>query len=67
MQNYCKEGRGRTRMVVGYTTTCAIIALMSGEMCSIQHHVITFVSDLRLVGGFLLVLRLPPPIKLKNS
>ena len=50
-------------MVVGFTTTCAISALKSGEMCSIQHNV-RFVSDLRLVGGFLWVLRLPPPIKL---
>jgi hypothetical protein len=35
-----------------------------GEMYSIQHYVIKFVSDLRHVGGFLLVLRFPPPIKL---
>ena len=32
-----------------------------GEVYSIQHYVIKFVSDLRQVGGFL---RLPPPIKL---
>jgi hypothetical protein len=31
---------------------------------AIQHYVIKFVSDLRQVGGFLLVLRFPPPIKL---
>ena len=31
---------------------------------SIQHYVIKFVSDLRQVGGFLPVLRFPPPIKL---
>jgi hypothetical protein len=30
----------------------------------IQHYVIKFVSDLRQVGGFLLVLRFPSPIKL---
>ena len=30
----------------------------------IQHYVIKFVSDLRQVGGFLCVLRFPPPIKL---
>jgi hypothetical protein len=35
-----------------------------GEMYSIQHYVIKFVSDLRQVGGFLRVLRFPPPIKL---
>jgi hypothetical protein len=28
------------------------------------HYVIKFVSDLRQVGGFLRVLRFPPPIKL---
>jgi hypothetical protein len=31
---------------------------------SIQHYVITFVSDLQPVGGFLQVLWFPPPIKL---
>ena len=35
-----------------------------GEVYSIQHYLITFVSDLRQVGGFLRVLRFPPPIKL---
>ena len=35
-----------------------------GEVYSIQHYVIKFVSDLRQVCGFLRVLRLPPPIKL---
>jgi hypothetical protein len=33
------------------------------EVCSIQHYVIKFVSDLRQVGDFLRVPRLPPPIK----
>jgi len=36
----------------------------NGEVYMIQHYVIKFVSDLRQVGGFLLVLRFPPPIKL---
>jgi hypothetical protein len=31
---------------------------------SIQHYGIKFVSDLPQVGGFLRVLRFPPPIKL---
>jgi hypothetical protein len=31
---------------------------------AMQHYVIKFVSDLRQVGGFLRVLRFPPPIKL---
>jgi hypothetical protein len=35
-----------------------------GEVYSIQHYVIKFVSDLRQIGGFLQVLRFPPPIKL---
>jgi hypothetical protein len=30
-----------------------------GEVYSIQHYVIKFVSDLRQVGGFLWVLRFP--------
>jgi hypothetical protein len=32
-----------------------------GEVYSIQHYMIKFVSDLRQVGGFL---QFPPPIKL---
>jgi len=35
-----------------------------GEVYSIQLYVINFFSNLRQVGGFLRVLRLPPPIKL---
>ena len=35
-----------------------------GEMYSIQHYVIKFFSDSGQVGGFLRVLRFPPPIKL---
>ena len=35
-----------------------------GEVYSIQHYVIKFVSDLRQVCGFLRVLRFPPPITL---
>ena len=41
-----------------------IIYGLHGEVYSIQHYVIKFVSDLRQVGGFLPVLRFPPPIKL---
>ena len=33
-----------------------------GEVYSIQHYVIKFVSDLRQVGGFLQVLQFPPPL-----
>jgi hypothetical protein len=35
-----------------------------GEVYSIQHYVIKFVSDLRQVGGFLWS---PPPIKLTSD
>ena len=35
-----------------------------GEVYSIQHHVIKFVSDLRQVGDFLPGTLFPPPIKL---
>ena len=64
---------GRDRMVVGFTTTYAISVWQhwscefesrSGEVYSIKHYVIKFVSDLRQVGGFLRALRFPPPIKL---
>jgi len=33
----------------------------------VQRYVIKFVSDLRQVGGFLRVLRNPPPIKLTDT
>jgi hypothetical protein len=60
-------------MVVGFTTTYAISAYhhwyskfepRSGEVHSIQHYVIKFVSDLQQVGGILQVLWFPPSIKL---
>ena len=60
----------RDRIIVGFITTYAISAYYhlrwefeprTGEVLSIQHYVIQFVSDLRQVGGFL---RFPPPIKL---
>jgi hypothetical protein len=61
--------RGRDRMVVGFTTTYAFITNVVSsnpahrEVYLIQHYVIRFESDLRQVGGFLCVLRFPPPIK----
>jgi hypothetical protein len=48
-------------MVVGFTTTCAISA--HGEVYSIQHYVIKFVSDLQHVDGFLRVLWFTLPLK----
>ena len=61
---------GRDCTVVG--TTCVFSAYhhyscefkpVYGEVYSIHHYVIKFVSDLRQVGGFLLI---PPSIKLHN-
>ena len=65
--------RGHCRMVVGFITTyamriyhhqCCEFESSSGEVYSIKHYVIEFVSDLRHVGGFL---RFPPPIKLTST
>jgi hypothetical protein len=62
---------GCDRMVVRFTTTHAISAYhywycefesRSGQC--VQHYVKKFVSDLWQVGGFIWVLRFPPPIKL---
>jgi hypothetical protein len=64
---------GHDRMVVGFITTYAIgsyhlkrceFKSWSGEVYSLQHYVIKFLSDLQQVSGFLQVLLLPPPIKL---
>ena len=44
-------------------TTDAVM-FESGSGRGLQHYVIKFVSDMRQVGGFLRVLRFPPPIKL---
>jgi hypothetical protein len=40
------------------------LPLSLGEVYSIPNYVIKCVSDLREVGGFLRILRFPPPIKL---
>ena len=54
-------------MVVGFTTICAITTKLvslnpaHGELYSLQHYVIKFVSDLWQVGSFLCGLRFPPP------
>jgi hypothetical protein len=49
---------------VPITTNVVSSNPVHGEVYSIQHYVIKFVSDLRQVDGFLLVLRFPRPIKL---
>jgi hypothetical protein len=68
--NWCRPGR----MVIGFTTltvqsvptTAKLVSSnpVHGEVYSIHHYVITFVSDLRQAGGLHRVLRFPPPIKL---
>jgi hypothetical protein len=45
------DHHGHDRMVVGFTTSCAISAY-HGEVYWIQHYVIKFVSDLWQVGWF---------------
>jgi hypothetical protein len=61
--------RSRDRMVVGFTTTCAMSITTKvvscsntahGEVYSIQHYVMNFVSDLWQVSGFPQLLRFPP-------
>jgi hypothetical protein len=49
---------------VPITTNIVSLNPVHGKVYSMQHYVIKFVSDLRQVGGFLWVLRFPPPIKL---
>jgi hypothetical protein len=66
-------GRGRDRMVVRFIAAYAIsffdhyrceFESRSGEVYSIQYYIIKFVRDLRQVGGFLRMLRFPPPMKI---
>jgi len=49
---------------VTITTNVVSSNPVHGEVYSIQHYVIKFVNDMWQVGGFLRVLRFPPPIKL---
>ncbi len=67
------EARGPDHMVVELITIYAIstyhhsrceLESRSGEVYSIQHYAIKFISDLRQAGGFLQILRFPPRIKL---
>jgi hypothetical protein len=67
-----RDHRGHDHMVLGFTTTCAITKVVNlnpahGEVSSIQHCVIKFVSDLRQVGCFLRVLRFSPPIRVHTD
>ena len=64
-----EERRGRDRMVdlklteqsTPIPTEAVSSNLVHGDVYSIEHYVIKFVSDLRQVDGFLRVLRFPPP------
>jgi hypothetical protein len=47
--------------IVMKVTLDTIKQTVNGEVYSIQNFVMKFVSDLRQVGGFLRVLRFPPP------
>ena len=52
---------------VPITTKVVSSKPVHGEVYSIQHYVIKFVSDMRQVDGFLRVLWIPPPIKLTTT
>ena len=56
--------RGRDRMVIGFKTTCAFHIRFMARCTRYNIIVINIVSNLRQVGGFLRILRFPPPIKL---
>ena len=49
---------------VPITTKAVSSNPVHGDVCSIKHHVIKFVSDFRHVGGLLRGFLFPPPIKL---
>jgi hypothetical protein len=53
-----------TCAISAYTTNVVSSNPVRGEVYSIQHYVIKFVSDLRQGGEFL---RFPPPIKLTTT
>ena len=69
--SFLRGCRGHDHMVVGFTATYAISAyhhccceFESRSGRGVQNYVMTLVSDLRQVNGFLRVIRFPPPIKL---
>jgi hypothetical protein len=51
---------------VPITTKVVSLNPVPGEVYSIQHYVINFVSDLRQVSGFLRILWFQPPLKLTH-
>jgi hypothetical protein len=58
-------------IIISLVVTSKILLLIrlsaNGEVYSIQHYVIKFVSDLHQIGGFLQILQFPPPIKLTTT
>ena len=64
------DHRDHDRTVVGFTnqrpsiTNVGFSNPVHGEVYSVQHKVIKFVSDMRQVGSFFRVYPFPPPIKL---
>jgi len=68
---FSRSRRGRVHMdlqlpmqSVPITTIVVSSNHAHGEGYSIQHYEIKFVNDLQQIGGFLRVLRFPPPIVL---
>ena len=71
---YHSHPRGRSGLVIVWyldlqlpvqsvpitTKVVSLNPVHDGEVYSIQNYVIKFVSDLRQVGGFLRILRIPP-------
>ena len=58
-----KWRHGRDRMVVEFPICAYLISNPThGEVYSIQHYIMYFVSGLRQFGGFRRVLRILPPI-----
>ena len=60
----CKGNLQLPVQSVSITINIVRLSPARGKMYSIQHCVIKFVIDLRQIGGFLRVLRFPPPTKL---
>jgi len=69
-----RDRRDRDRMLGGFTTTC-VISVYHHSSCEFEPRSWRGVPDttlcdtvyLRQIGGFLRVLRFPPPIKLTTA
>jgi hypothetical protein len=67
--SHCRGRHGRDHGVQSVPITTKVVSSnpVHGEVYSIQHYMIKFVSDLGQVGGFLRVLMFPPPIRLTGT